>query len=450
MEKNGELFSGSIGKRVIGFATPIILTNLIQAIYGIVDMITVGHFVGSSGMSAVSMGAQITAVVLVIVNGLSNGGTVISAQLTGQGKQKEVSCVTGTMLSFFTILALIMMALIMAFSRPLLRLFNTPPVAFEQAVQYLLICMAGTVFVYAYNSMAAMLRGVGDSRAPMFVVIITVVLNAVLDVLMIGPLHMGVAGAAWATIISQFVSMVLIALYIKYRRGLFDFRPCSFRIHREFLSLIVRIGLPQAIQFVFASSSFLLMSGIVNIYGVEASAAAGAAAKVQTLANLPAQGMMVALLSFTAQNLAVGEPKRALKGMWIGMAFSTAICMLIFAFCMIWPELTFRCFTPEIAVESVGIGYLRCMAFSFVLESIMFCMFGVVSGSGYTLVTMACGILSGFVVRFGTAWLLSSVAGLGFNGVGLAYMAGPIASSLICLVFMLTGKWKKARVQIGP
>lgn len=449
MERHGNLTEGSVGKKVIGFSAPIILSNLIQAIYGLVDMVTVGHFVGASGMSAVSMGAQITAVILVIVNGLSNGGTIIAAQLMGQGKKEKLPSLFGSMLTFFAILAIAVTAVVMLLTRPLLRVINTPPVAFEQAVQYLLICAAGTIFVYAYNSMAALLRGIGDSKTPMVIVISTVVLNAVLDVLLIGVIPLGVVGAALATIICQFVSMVMLWIHIRRKTTLFDFKLRSFRIHREYLTLVIRIGLPQAIQFVFASSSFVFLSSLVNVYGVEASAAAGAAAKIQSLANLPAQGMMVGLMTVTAQNLALNQPKRALKGMWIGMAFAAAISLVIFGFCMIFPTAAFRIFTPEIAVASVGTSYLRYMAFSFVLESIMFCIFGVISGSGYTPVTMCCGILSAFAVRYGCAWVFSNAFMLGFNGIGLAYNAGPIVSTLICVVFMLRGKWKTARVKVN-
>lgn len=449
MERHGDLTAGNVGKKVIGFSAPIIFSNLVQAVYGLVDMVTIGHFVGPSGMSAVSMGAQITAVILVIVNGLSNGGSIISAQLEGQGKRKDLPSVFGSMLSFFLLLSLVVTAAVLLLTRPLLRVINTPPAAFEQAVQYLLICAAGTIFIYAYNSMVAVLRGLGDSKTPMVIVVITVILNAVLDVLLIAVIPLGVVGAALATIFCQFVSMILLGIHVKRKTDLFDFKLHSYRINKVYLGLILKIGLPQAIQFVFASSSFVFLSGLVNVYGVEASAAAGAAAKIQTIANLPSQGMMVGLMTVTAQNLAVGEPKRALKGMRIGMAFVTAISLLIFGFCMIFPYAAFRIFTPEIAVASVGIDYLRCMAFSFVLESIMFCMFGLISGSGYTPVTMCCGILSAFAVRYGFAWLLSRTFALGFNGIGLAYNAGPIVSSLICVIFMVSGKWKNARISLN-
>ncbi len=448
MEQKGDLVSGSIGKKVINFAAPIILANLIQAIYGIVDMVTVGHFIGASGMSAVSMGAQITTVVLVIVNGLSNGATIISAQLAGQGKHKEVRHVIGSVLTFFAVLALILTALVMIFTRPLLSAINTPPEAFEQAVQYLLICIAGTIFVYEYNSVAAILRGIGNSKVPMIIVLVTVALNAVLDVLFVGFMDMGAAGAALATILCQFVSFVMVCVYVKYKTDLFDFKLSSFKIKKEYLSLVIKVGLPQAIQFVFANTSFVLMSGLVNVHGVDASAAAGAAAKIQTLANLPAQGMMAALLTVTAQNLSANKPERVMQGMRIGMFFAVAINLVIFAFCMLCPTVAFRFFTQEAAVAAVGTSYLRRMAFSFVMESAMFCMFGVVSGSGYTPVTMCCGILSGFAVRYGAAWFFSKVLLLGFNGIGLAYLAAPVASMLICIVFLASGKWKSARVQV--
>ena len=448
MARISDLTTGSIGKKLIGFSAPIILSNLIQAVYGIVDMVTVGQFVGSSGMSAVSMGAQITNVILLLTNGLSNGGTVIAAQLAGQGRRERISHVLGTMLTFFTIIAVAITALTMTLARPLLRVINTPEVAFEQAVYYLLICAAGTIFVYLYNCMTALLRGLGDSRTPMIIVIISVILNIILDLLFIVVFHWGAVGAALATILCQMVSALLLATYIAKKTDLFDFRLSSFCINKEYLRLIVKIGLPQSIQFLFASSSYVFLSSLVNLYGVEASAAAGAAAKIQTIAGLPAQGMMLGLMTATAQNLAAGQPKRVTKGMGVGMVFSGIIGLFIFALCMIFPATAFRLFTPDAAVAAAGIGYLRYMAASFVMEALLFCMFGVISGSGYTIVTMFCGILSAFVARYSCAFLFSNVLGMGFNGIGLSYLAAPLITSTVCAVFLLTGKWKSSRVTV--
>ncbi|MBR5261562.1 MAG: MATE family efflux transporter [Oscillospiraceae bacterium] len=449
MNPNNSLVTGNVGKRLITFSAPIILANLIQAIYGFVDMMVVGRYIGSAGMSAVSMGAQITAVVMILVGGFSNGGTIISAQLFGRGAQKDISRVLGTMLSFFAIIAVIATVGLIIFARPLLTAINTPEIAFEQAVEYFLICIIGTIFVYAYNSMGAVLRGVGNSTVPMIIVIITVILNAILDVLLIVVIPMGVAGAAIATITCQFISMVMISVYIKTKTEFFDFKLASFKIDKTYLKLIVKIGLPQSIQFLFASSSAVFLSGLVNIYGVYASAASGAVAKIQTLANLPAQGMMAGLLALTAQNLAANEPKRVMKGMFTGMLFAGAISLVVYALCFIFPTQAFLIFTPDTAVIEAGIDYLKLLAISFVLESFMFCMFGVISGAGYTPLTMCCGILSAFVARYASAWFLSQVLMMGFNGIGLSYVVGPIISSAICIAFLLTGKWKKPRVQVG-
>ncbi len=448
MGHNSSLVEGSAGKKLISFSAPIILANLIQAIYGIVDMVVVGQYIGSAGMSAVSMGAQITAVVLVLANGLSNGGTVIAAQLFGKGEHKEIPRLVGTILSFFAIAALILTVLLMLLSRSILSAINTPAVAYEQAVQYFLICMVGTIFVYCYNGMSAMLRGIGNSTAPMVIVIITVVLNALLDILLVAVIPLGVVGAALATVFCQLISMLLTAAYIKKKTAFFDFRPSSFRIDKQYLSLIIKIGLPQSIQFFFATSSFVLLSGIVNIYGVNPSAAAGAAAKVQSIAHLPAQGVMAGIISLSAQNLAAGKPKRVMQGLGTGLVFAGLMSLIVCLLCIAFPAQAYSIFTSDEAVIEAGIEYLKVMSVSFVLEGLMFCLFGVVTGSGYTPVTMCCGILSAFVVRYAAAWLLCNVFTMGFMGVAVSYSIGPIPSIAICVIFIITGKWKKPRVQV--
>ena len=448
MGSNTSLVEGSAGKKLIAFSAPIILANLIQAVYGIVDMVVVGHFIGSSGMSAVSMGAQITAVVLVLAAGLSNGGTVISAQLFGKGEHKALPALVGTMLSFFAIAAIILTALLMLLARPLLSAINTPEVAFEQAVAYFLICMGGTIFVYCYNGLSAVLRGVGNSTAPMVIVFITVVLNALLDLLLVAVIPLGVVGAALATVFSQLVSLLLTSAYIKKKTEIFDFRPRSFRISKQFLSLIIKIGLPQSIQFFFASSSFVLLSGIVNLYGVDPSAAAGAAAKIQSLAHLPAQGVMAGIISLSAQNLAAGKPKRVMQGLGTGLVFAGVLSLIVCLLCVIFPGPAYRIFTTDEAVIAAGIDYLKVMSVSFVLEGLMFCLFGVVTGSGYTPITMCCGILSAFIVRYASAWVLCNLFSMGFLGVAVSYSIGPLPSIAICVIFIITGKWKKPRVQV--
>lgn len=448
MSEKNNLVAGNVGKTLIKFSAPIIFSNLIQAIYGLVDMMVIGHFVGSTGMTAVSMGAQITNVVMMVANGLANGGSVMAAQMAGRGESKDISRIFGTLLTFFFFFAVSLSIVLIMFAHPLLLLINTPTEALSQSITYLIICLGGTLFVCSYNCVASLLRGIGNTKVPMVIIVITVTLNALLDLLFIGVFSMGTAGAALATILCQLISTILIILYVKYKSTLFNFRFSSFRIYKQYLVPSIKIGLPQSIQAFFASTSHLFLSSLVNLYGVSAAAAAGAAGKIQTLASLPSQGMMSGLMTLTAQNLSANQPKRVTRGMRTGMLFAFSISAVISALCVIFPEEVFRIFTSDPEVASIGTGFLRRMIGSFLLESLMFCMFGVIAGSGYTPLTMCCGILSAFAVRYGCAWLFSQVFLLGFNGIGLAYLVGPMISLTICSLFLLSGKWKTPRIQI--
>lgn len=414
-----------------------------------VDMMVVGQFVGPTGMTAVSMGTQITTILLAMINGLANGGSIVSAQLSGRGERERIPRVIGTLLLFFATVAVVLSVGVAIFARPLLLLVNTPEVAMDQAIDYLLICLIGTIFVYSYNCMAATLRGTGNSKAPLVIVIITVALNAVLDLLFIAAFSMGAAGAALATILCQFASMVMIAVYTKKKAKLFDFKLSSFRIEKKYLAAAVKIGLPQSIQFFFASSANLFLSSLVNLFGVTAAAAAGAVAKVHSIATLTTQGVMSGLITLTAQNLAVDQPKRVVRGLLSGILFSFSMSFVIFFICMVFPGFVFGIFTPEAEVAIMGVGYLRWICLAMLLESFMFTIFGTITGSGYTPVTMCCGIMSAFVIRYSTAWIFVHVLELGFSGIGLSFAIGPVISTSICVIFLLSGRWKKQRVKVS-
>ena len=267
-----DLTVGNVALKTIGFAVPIIITNLLQALYNIADMAIVGHFIGSAGMSAVNIGGQVTMIILVFCQGVSNGGGILVSNLFGAKKKELIPKVVGTMLSFFFLLALFFIVLVLALGVPILKGLDTPPEAFAGTKTYLFICIAGTIFIYFYNVLAAVLRGIGESFRPMIFVAITVALNIGLDALFVGPMHMGVAGAALATIISQFISMCMAIWYVR-KLGLFDFKLPSFKIDKDFLKVMLKIGIPQGLQFALTNISFLLIMGFINPYGVAASAA---------------------------------------------------------------------------------------------------------------------------------------------------------------------------------
>ena len=447
-DRGPDLIRGNLWEAMLRFSIPLIVSNLLQAVYNIVDMIIVGRFAGSAGLSAVSIGGQATMVALCIVLGIANAASVMVSQLVGGGRQGEIPPMLRTMERVFAAAALALTALAWLFTHPLLTALNTPPEAYAQAIWYLRICMAGTVFVYLYNLMNGVLRGLGDAKTPLLLVIISSVVNLLLDLLLVGALRTGAGGAAAATAFSQMLCCILVFPLARRRHAFLAEAQGRFRFDREKLVTLLKIGLPQSLQFTLTELSFLLIAGVVNVFGVYASAAAGAVARLGSFAVLASKAMMGAIITVTGQNIAAGKAERALRGMGIGVLYAMPISLIFFLLSLLWPEMMLGLFTAETPVLSVGAPYLKALALSFVLESVMFCMMGLLTGAGHTLVTLSCAMVSAFVVRYSLARLFSITLGMGFVGVGWAYPFAPAASLLICTAFILSGRWKTNRVRV--
>ena len=443
-----DLIRGDLRRSMLRFSLPLIASNLLQAVYNIVDMIIVGRFAGASGLSAVSVGGQVTMVALCIVMGIANAASVLASQLVGAQRQAELPMLVRTMERVFALAALGLSALAWIFTRPLLTALNTPPESYAQAVWYLRICMAGTVFVYLYNLATGVLRGLGDARTPLLLVAVSSAVNLLLDLLLVGAFRLGAGGAAAATVFSQMLCWALLGPISRRRHPLLAQRQAPFRFDREKLAALLKIGLPQSVQFTLTELSFLLIAGVVNLFGVYASAAAGAVARLGSFAVLASKAMMGAIITVTGQNIGAGRPERALRGMGIGILYALPISLVFFLLSLIRPELMLSLFTGEAPVIAAGAPYLKALALSFVLESVMFCMMGLLTGAGHTLVTLSCAMVSAFVVRYSLARLFSIRLGMGFVGVGWAYPFAPAASLLICTAFLLSGRWKTNRVRL--
>ena len=387
-------------------------------------------------------------VALCIVMGIANAASVMVSQLVGADRRREIPALLRTMERVFAAIALALTALAWIFTRPLLTALNTPPEAYAQAIWYLRICMAGTVFVYLYNLMTGVLRGLGDSRTPLLLVAVSSVVNLVLDLLLVGALHLGAGGAAAATAFSQMLCCLLIFPIARKRHPYLTGDADTPRFDKDKLATLLKIGLPQSVQFTLTELSFLMIAGVVNLFGVYASAAAGAVARLGSFAVLASKAMMGAIITVTGQNVGAGQPSRALRGMGIGILYALPVSVVFFILSLLWPEMMLRLFTSEAPVLAAGAPYLKALALSFVLESVMFCMMGLLTGAGHTMVTLSCALVSAFVVRYSLARLFSITLGMGFVGVGWAYPFAPAASLVICTVFLLTGRWKSNRVRV--
>ena len=449
MYKQNNLSKGNVVKQLIFFALPFVISNLVQTLYSVADMIVVGHYNGTVSMSGVNIGSQVTNLMTILALGLSAGATVLIAQSIGAEKTKKLQKVIGTLFTSLLILAIIMTALMLIFHVQILELIKTPKESFKEASNFLNVTALGTIFIFGYNALSAIMRGMGDSKSPLYFVTIACLTNVILDLLFVGGFHMGATGAGIATIISQALSMILCIIYLIRKRFVFDFHLKSFGIDSEQLKALLKLGLPISVQNLIGNISFLFITAIVNSYGVTASAAVGAVGKYNGFAILPAIAMNAAISTMCAQNLGAGREDRARKTFVTGMIISCIISYSIFALTRLFPEQILGMFVKDEAMIRVGLPYLKAFSIDYLLVPIYFSMNGLFIGAGHTTYSLISYILSGIVIRMPMAFLLSDVVHLGLYGVGLAIPAATLSSILLNLWFYYSGRWRKQTIHLS-
>lgn len=411
MAGTGTLAQGSVGKTLMRFAWPFLVSNFLQALYGSVDLAVVGWFGDASGISAVSIGGNVLFLVNSLIVGLTMGGTVLLAQYLGAGREEDARQTIGTMFTMFGFVGAGIMALMYAFAPFLLRLLNTPAQAMAQAIQYVRICALGIVFIFAYNAISAILRGMGDSKSPMRFIAVACCANILLDFTFVGGLGWGAAGAAAATVVSQGLSALLAVRDLRHRDFLFDFKASSFRIQRAKALTILRLGLPISLQECMVSVSFLVITAIVNDMGLVASAAVGIAGKFENFAMLPASALSGAISAIAAQNIGAHQPERARKSLWMAIGFAFGCSLFFFGWAQLAPLSILSLFGAGQEVALAGAQYLSSFSFDFMLVAFAFTLGGFFSGCGRTTFTMLNGVISSLLIRVPVAFVMSREIG---------------------------------------
>lgn len=434
--------TGNIGKLLIRFSIPFLLSSLVQSFYSVADMLIVGIFNDAASLSGVNIGGQVTTIVMNIILGLAQGGTVLIAQYYGAKRMEDVKSTISTTLTFLCLLSLAMTAVMLLCSDWMLRIIQTPAESFSEAKKYLVICLYGNIFIFAYNAISAILRGLGDSTRPLMFVIVACVSNVFLDLLFVGSFGMGAAGAAWATVLAQGVSVLISAVYLSRQKFIFDFKLRSFQIDWKKAKDIVRIGIPTSAQNVLVSISFLLMTTLVNGFGVYASAAVGVAGKFNGFAILPASAMSASVSAFAAQNVGAGLYERAKKSLYYGCGIAFGFGLPIFILTQLFPAHIIGIFSDEAEVIEVGIQYLRAFSYDYLAVPAAFCLTGLIVGAGHTTFSMISSMSSSILLRMPMAWILSRTA-LGLAGIGLAAPLASVGGILISGWFFMTGRWLK-------
>lgn len=440
------LTQGSIVKNLLVFAVPYLIANFIQAMYGAVDMAIVGWFADSAGISAVSTGSQVMQIVTSLVSGLTMGGTILIAQYFGANQKEDTTQTISTMLTLFAGAAVVFTVLMLALTKPILWLLQTPAEAFDGAVSYVSIGACGIFFIFGYNAISAMLRGLGDSQSPMIFVGIACVANILLDLLFVGGFSMGPAGAALATILSQGISMVLAIVYLTRRDFIFSFHWKNFKIYADKAKNLFKIGLPISLQETMVNISFLVIAAIVNSLGVVTSAAVGIAGKFENFAMLPASAFSAAIASMAAQNIGAKQPDRAKKTLHTGIALSFVCAMVFFGWVQLFPASVLQIFKADNAVILAGTEYLRAFSFDFLMVAFVFCMNGFFNGCGHTSYTMANGLVATILVRVPLAFLLSRLIPESLFGIGLAAPSASFVSIVWGIFYLRSNKWRQAKL----
>lgn len=445
-----DLTRGSVTKQLMRFAIPFLLSNLLQAFYSVADMIIVGRLCGTHGITGVNIGSQINILVTGAALGLAVGGTVLIAQYGGAHKFDEQRKTIGTLFTLYMIVAVVFTVVMLAFGKVLLDILKTPQVAYKEAENYYYICMAGLVFMFAYNVISAILRGMGDSKRPLYFVLIATIINIIGDIILVGPFQMGAAGAAYATVGAQTLSVILSLIYLFKNKFFAEYKVSDFRIDKEKAGMLLKIGLPSSVQQIVVSFSFLTLTALVNSLPNAdiASACQGIGGKVNSFAILPALAMSSAVSSMAGQNIGAGETERAKKTMLTGMGIAFAISAFVFVLVELFPDFIIRLFDTNPEVIETGREYLRFIAIDYLLVPFVFCMNGLAIGAGYTNFALFNACFSSILVRVPMAYIVVMVTDLGFNGVGLATGLASLSSVFVGAIFVAMGKWKTPKIRI--
>ncbi len=436
------LTRGSVFKKLWGFTLPLIGANLLQILYGMVDLYIVGRFAATADVSAVSVSTTVLSAFMMFLIGLAVGGTVVVGQRFGAGEKDAMSSVSATAFSLAWIVGAVLMVLVAALCRPILGWINTPEQALRGATSYMLICSLGYVFQAVYNMLAGILRGMGDSKSPLLYVAVATLVNIVSDYVLVAVFGLGAAGTAIATVFAQLLCMLFAILHVKKRDFPFDFRLKSYRLVKRDAAALFRMGIPIALQQALVLFSFVIVAAIINRHGLYASAAAGILDKVFLFATIPTNAFHASISAMVAQNIGAREEKRAIQCLRYGLLFSFLFAFAFFLTGLFFPEQTMRIFTSDPGVIAEGVIYYKGYKYDYLICSIAFCINGFINGTGHTKLTLIANLISTYAVRIPACFLVGTVWKLGMLGIGFALPVATAVQVIIGVFFFLSGRWR--------
>ena len=415
---------------------PVLGALILQAAYGAVDLLVVGRFGSTSGLSAVSTGSQVLNLVTFVITQLAMGITVLIARYIGEKKPKQIGALIGGSIVVFAVISAVLFVVMIAFSRPIAILMQAPENAVELTSAYIRICGGGIFFIVAYNLLSAIFRGLGDSKSPLIFVAVACGVNIIGDLVLVAGCHMDAAGAAIATVAAQAASVVFTIILLVKKQLPFTIKKADFRLN-EHCKKALKTGLPLGLQECLTQGSFLALCAFVNRLGLEASSGYGVACKVVNFAMLVPSSLMQSMASFVSQNVGAGNEKRAKKAMYSGIGVGLVIGCIVFVLVMFKGDLLTGIFTTKQVVIHKGYDYLRGFALESIVTAILFSMIGYFNGHDKTLWVMIQGLIQTLLVRLPLAYYMSIQQDASLMKIGLAAPVATIFGIVINIIFYI-------------
>ena len=446
-----DMTHGPRAKQIILYSAPLALANLLQTLYNLVDLAVVGHVVGSVGVSAVSIAGQITFLLYALGIGLGSGMQILISQQVGAQDLDGVRRTTGTSLSATVILAVVVTAAGLIFKNWGLRVLNTPDEAWVDATQYMFWCCLGIPFTYGYGSLCSVLRGMGDSKRPMYIIGIAAITNMILDIILVWGLGMRAKGAAIATSAAQLVSFLFALIYLYRHRDNFgfDFKRESFRIHGHTLKTVVSLAAPLAFMQISITVSMSFVNAWVNVYGVVASAVGGIGSKLYSLCNIITLSMQTAEATFTGQNIAARRIDRVKRSMYVTTGICLGYWLILSVVFLLFPQAVFSIFNTEPEVLAMAPRYMVILVVMFLSFATMSSGLGLINGVGNVKFNFIIALADGVVARIGLCLLFANVLGMGLYGYWWGSALAGFVSTLGAWIYYFTGLWQKRKLLMG-
>ncbi len=434
MIEENSLTKGPTLKTLLVFVVPFLIANVLQSLYGAIDLWVVGQYSEASSVAAVSTGTQVTQIITSLMTGLTLGSTILVGQYIGSKQSEQLKAAISTSLVLFFIVSCFITALMLLFEKELLALLNTPDSSFHETMQYITICSLGNIFICEYNAISSILRGYGDSKRPMYFVAISCLCNVFLDILFVKYFKMSVRGTAYATIISQAISMVIAIMYLKRKTNIFDFKLSSFKLDRYQVKRLASIGIPISFQELMVRISFLYLTMMMNRCGLYAAAIVGISSKFDVFAMLSATSMASALSAMTAQNMGAHQMKRANRSLYYGLSFALVIASCFFLWAQWSPETMIGLFSKDATVISTGIPFFKTCSYDYLFVTIVFCLNGYLNGREKTVWTMVSCSSGALLLRMPMVYYLSHHYP---SQLGMLGCVAPIVSCIMAIYTLI-------------